>query len=359
MAKSKAGMSDLAKIEQRLAYWLLLPTFVIMLAIAIYPLLSVVYNSFTNNVFASSQPTKVVGVTNYLNLLNLTFKEVPPKVDKATGKAQIDPKTGQPQYQSAVTVLPRQPYRYKQAFQFDIGGHRYVIGATDPDFIRSVWDTIVFAVLTVVFELVFGIIFALIINADFVGRGIMRALILVPWAITTPVSSQMWAYMLQPNRTGFFNTLLWHLGLGNGQIPFLSDPSYQLPAMIVIDVWKTTPFMALLMLAGLQLIPADIYEAANVDGASAVRQFFQLTLPLLRGTIAVALVFRTLDALRVFDLFQIVLGQARFSMASYTYYQLIQNRAMGYSSASSVVIFVVLSIFAVIYMRSLGVSDER
>ena len=165
--------------------------------------------------------------------------------------------------------------------------------------------------------------------------------------------------MLQPNRTGFFNTLLWHLGLGNGQIPFLSDPSYQLPAMIVIDVWKTTPFMALLMLAGLQLIPADIYEAANVDGASAVRQFFQLTLPLLRGTIAVALVFRTLDALRVFDLFQIVLGQARFSMASYTYYQLIQNRAMGYSSASSVVIFVVLSIFAVIYMRSLGVSDER
>jgi trehalose/maltose transport system permease protein len=116
----------------------------------------------------------------------------------------------------------------------------------------------------------------------------------------------------------------------------------------------------LLMLAGLQLIPADIYEAANVDGASAVRQFFQLTLPLLRGTIAVALVFRTLDALRVFDLFQIVLGQARFSMASYTYYQLIQNRAMGYSSASSVVIFVVLSIFAVTYMRTLGVSsDER
>ena len=256
-------------------------------------------------------------------------------------------------------MLPRQPFRFKQAFQLDLFGKRYVIGATDPDFIRSVWDTIVFAVLTVVFELVFGIIFALIINADFVGRGLMRAIILVPWAIPTAVSSQMWAYMLQPNRTGFFNTVLWHLGLGTGQTPFLSDPTYQLPAMIVIDVWKTTPFMALLMLAGLQLIPGDIYEAANVDGASAVRQFFQLTLPLLRGTIAVALVFRTLDALRVFDLFQIVLGQARFSMASYTYYQLIQNRAMGYSSASSVVIFIVLSLFAVIYMRTLGVSDER
>jgi trehalose/maltose transport system permease protein len=164
--------------------------------------------------------------------------------------------------------------------------------------------------------------------------------------------------MLQPNRTGFFNTVLWRLGLGSGEIPFLSDPALQLPAMIVIDVWKTTPFMALLLLAGLQLIPADIYEAADVDGASPVRSFFYLTLPLLKGTIAVALVFRTLDALRVFDLFQIVLGQSRFSMASFTYYELIQNRAMGYSSASSMVIFVVLSIFAIVYMRSLGVKSE-
>ena len=87
----------------------------------------------------------------------------------------------------------------------------------------------------------------------------------MPWAIPTAVSSQMWAYMLQPNRTGFFNTLLWRLGLGNGKIPFLSDPSLQGPAMILIDVWKTTPFMALLLLAGLQLIPGDIYEAANVE----------------------------------------------------------------------------------------------
>ncbi len=129
--------------------------------------------------------------------------------------------------------------------------------------------------------------------------------------------------------------------------------------MIVIDVWKTTPFMALLILAGLQLIPKDIYEAADVDGSGPIRTFFSMTLPLLRGTIAVALVFRTLDALRVFDLFQIVLGQARYSMASFTYYQLIQNRAMGYSSASSMIIFVVLSIFAIIYMRTLGVTSDE
>lgn len=360
MAKSTAGTSDLAKQEQRLAYWLLAPTFLILLAIAIYPLLSVFASSFTNATFASSAPTEFVGLANYRSLLSITIKEVPPKIDEATGKPQIDEKTGQIKYESAVSVLPREPVRYKPVTQFNLFGNQFVIGATDPDFIRAIWDTLVFAIATVFLELVLGMIVALIVNANFKGRGFMRAIILVPWAIPTAVSSQMWAYMLQANRTGYFNTMLWYLGLGNGEIPFLSDPQWQMPAMIIIDVWKTTPFMALLLLAGLQLIPADIYEAANVDGAGATRKFFQLTLPLLKGTIAVALVFRTLDALRVFDLFQIVLGQARYSMASFTYYQLIQNRAMGYSSASSVIIFLVLSAFAIIYMRSLGVrSDEH
>ena len=257
-----------------------------------------------------------------------------------------------------MSVLPRDPLRYRQVTQFNLFGTQFVLGATDPNFIRSIWDTLIFAVATVFLELVLGMIVALIVNANFTGRSLMRAIILIPWAIPTAVSSQMWAYMLQSNRTGLFNTVLWYLGVGSGEIAFLSDPALQLPSMIMIDVWKTTPFMALLLLAGLQLIPQDIYEAADVDGAGPVRSFFQLTLPLLNGTIAVALVFRTLDALRVFDLFQIVLGQARFSMASFTYYELIQNRSMGYSSASSVVIFVVLSIFAVIYMRSLGVKSE-
>jgi trehalose/maltose transport system permease protein len=131
-----------------------------------------------------------------------------------------------------------------------------------------------------------------------------------------------------------------------------------MPAMIMIDVWKTTSFMALLLMAGLQLISGEIYEAASVDGSSKTRTFFNITLPLLKGTIAVALVFRTLDALRVFDVFQIVLAQSRYSMASYTYYQLINSRAMGYSSASSVIIFLLILIFSIIYIRSLGVESE-
>ncbi|HHY58309.1 MAG TPA: sugar ABC transporter permease [Chloroflexi bacterium] len=360
MAKAKEFSSDLAKQEQRLAYMLLAPTFIVLLAIAIYPLLSVFGYSFTNATFASSQPTEFIGLQNYQSLLSMTIVQVPPVIDEATGQPKINPDTGEVEYESSVRVLPRRPVRYKPVTEFTFLGNKYVLGATDADFIHAVWDTLVFGVATVFLELVLGMIVALIVNANFKGRGFMRALILVPWVIPTAVSSQIWAYMFAANRTGFFNTVLWHLGLGSGEIPFLSDPALQLPSMILIDVWKTTPFMALLLLAGLQLIPADIYEAADVDGAGPVRSFFQLTLPLLKGTIAVALVFRTLDALRVFDLFQIVLGQARYSMASFTYYQLIQNRAMGYSSASSMVIFVVLSIFAVSYMRSLGVkSDEH
>jgi trehalose/maltose transport system permease protein len=116
--------------------------------------------------------------------------------------------------------------------------------------------------------------------------------------------------------------------------------------------------MALLLLAGLQLISKDIYEAADVDGANKWRQFWSMTLPLVRPAVAVALIFRTLDALRVFDVFQIVLAQSRYSMASYTYYQLIGARAMGYSSASSVVIFLLILVFAMAYIRMLGVESE-
>ena len=304
---------------------------------------------------------EVVGLDNYKKLLSITIKELPPVIDLDTGQPAIDPETGETQYERAINVLPREPNRYREVTQFHLFGNRYVLGATDRDFIRSVWDTLVFAVITVVLELVLGMGIALVINgfpARSVARAAIMAVMLVPWAIPTAVSSRMWEWMFGPTRTGFFNVVFQMMGIGNGQIPFLTDERFQLPAMIMIDVWKTTPFMALLLLAGLQLISKDIYEAANVDGASKWRQFWSMTLPLLRPAIAVALIFRTLDALRVFDVFQIVLAQSRFSMASYTYYQLIGARAMGYSSASSVVIFLLILVFAMAYIRLLGVESE-
>jgi trehalose/maltose transport system permease protein len=361
MATNKSNLSALAKREERLAYYLLLPTVFVVVVIALYPLASVVYNSFTNKTFASAAPTQFVGLQNYQQLLSVTVRQLQPVIDPQTGQPQINPTTGQVVYQSAINVLPRQPVRYRSLFEFTLFGSRYVLGATDSDFVRSVWDTVLFTVASVVLELVLGLGVALVLNgfpARSATRAILMAVMLIPWAIPTAVSSRIWQFMFGSTRTGFFNTLLWHLRIGDGNIPFLSDPAFQVPVMITIDVWKTTPFMALLIMAGLQLIPKDLYEASNVDGAGKWRQFWSVTLPLLRGTIAVALVFRTLDALRVFDLFQIVLAQSRHSMASFTYYQLINNRAMGYSSASSVVIFVLILIFSILYIKMIGVETE-
>ena len=361
MAKKKSGMTELAKGEERLAYLLLIPTFFIIVAIAFYPLGSVFVNSFTNKTFASGVPTEVVGLQNYKNLLSVTIKELPPVIDETTGQQAVDPDSGENLYERPINILPREPTRFREVTQFSLFGNRYVLGASDRDFVRAVWDTMVFSIVTVVLELILGMGIALVINGfppKSVARAAIMAVMLVPWAIPTAVSSRMWQWMFGPTRTGLFNVVFQMLGIGNGQIPFLTDERYQLPAMILIDVWKTTPFMALLLLAGLGIISKEVYEAANVDGASKFRQFVSITLPLLRPAIAVALIFRTLDALRVFDVFQIVLAQSRYSMASYTYYQLIGTRAMGYSSASSVVIFLLILVFAMAYIRLLGVESE-
>jgi trehalose/maltose transport system permease protein len=335
-----------------LAYLLLLPTLLILGIVAFYPLGSVFTTSLTDRVFASGRPGRFIGLHNYARLLSLTIRELPAMLDER-GEPRLDPETGKAVHVRPADVLPRSPRGYREVSQFTLFGRRYVVGATDRDFLRAIRDTVLFTVVSVGLETVLGLAIALVVNARFAWRGSMRAVMLVPWAIPTVVSARMWEWMLGPTRTGFFNVVFEHLGIGEGQIPFLAKPALQLPAMIAIDVWKTTPFIALLLLAGLQLIPRELYEAAQVDGGGRVRQFFSITLPLLRPALAVALVFRTLDALRVFDLFQIVLAQKRYSMASFAYYQLTHNRAMGYSSASSVVIFAFILMFAMLYVRLL------
>ena len=355
--KKKSGISDLARAEERLAYLLLVPTLLVLVLIAFYPLGSVFYFSVTDRVFASAQEPNFVGLANYQRLLSVTIRELPPAVDEA-GNPVIDPDTGEQEFESAVRVLPREPNRYRAITEFSLFGNRYVIGATDRDFILAVRDTLIFTVISVVLETILGLGIALVVNFPFPGRGLMRVIMLVPWAIPTAVSSRIWEWMFFSTRVGVINVMLQQLGIIDQPIAWLTEATWQVPAMIMIDVWKTTPFMALLLLAGLQLIPGDLYEAADVDGASTIRKFWVITLPLLRPTLAVALVFRTLDALRVFDLFQIVLGQSRYSMASYAYFELINGQRMGYSSAVSVLILLIITIFAVIYIRSLGVTNE-
>jgi len=355
---NKLAFSELAKREERLALLLLVPTLVVLLVIAIYPLGSVFVSSFTDRQFGTHQPTHYVGIENYRDLLSITIKKLPPIIDPITSQPQIDPKTGKIKYENPFNILPKTPKRYHDIDQFDLFGTHYVIGAIDQYFLPSIFDTILFTAASVILELILGLGVALVVNTAFRGRGLMRAVMLVPWAIPTAVSSKMWQWMFASSRVGLFNVIGNFLGMTNGNFPFLTNTSFQLPAMIIIDVWKTTPFMALLLLAGLQLIPKDLYEAASVDGANKINQFFAITIPLLRPTIAIALIFRTLDSLRVFDLFQIVLAQSRFSMASYAYYQLVDYANMGISSAASIVIFILIFIFAMGYIRTVGVRQD-
>lgn len=351
-------MSSLAKVEERGAFKLLLPTIIILLLVAVYPLSQVFYTSLTDKTFAGTSETKFIGLENYKELLSLRLKRLPPVIDEDTGKEKIDLETGKVIYSDPIEVLPVRPRRYKELSQFKVFGYKFVLGASSRDFIKSIYNTLVFTVIAVSLETMLGLIIALIVNSKFKGRGMMRTIMLIPWAVITVVSARMWEWMLQPTRMGLFNTILEKLGIGDGSIAFLSIDHFQLPSLIAADVWKTTPFMALLILAGLQMIPDSLYEAALVDGANRVRQFFNITLPLLKPTIAVALVFRTLDSLRVFGLFQVMLSSKKYSMSSYNYYQLIGNRQMGLASAIGVIIFILISIFAAYYIKILGVDTK-
>ncbi len=349
----KVRASRLMRLERRTAYLLLIPTFLVLAVIAAYPFGQVVYSSLTDAKFASSQPTSFVGLDNYKTLFAMTIRRLPPKLDEGGAPVTVD---GVVQYESAVSILPRSPKRYRQVFQFGLLGQRYVLGAVSADFVRAVWDTLVFTVVAVALETVLGMLIALTLTSEFRGRGAMRAAMLVPWAVITVVSARIWEWMLQPTRAGLFNALGSYLGLSEGRTDFFGNPTLQLPSMIMMDVWKTTPFMALLLLAGLATIPAEYAEAAKVDGAGPLRRFFSITLPLLMPTLAVALIFRTLDSLRVFDIFQVVLGNQRYSMASFAQDMLISRRDMGLSSAASVTIFAIIFVFALLYVRSMKVD---
>jgi len=219
--------------------------------------------------------------------------------------------------------------------------------------------TVLFTVVTVIAEFALGLLIALVVNSRFRGRGLMRAAMLVPWAIPTVLSAQMWKWMYN-DIFGVFNDMLRRLGLIEQNIAWLAKPSTALPAVMAIDIWKTTPFVALLLLAGLQVIPEELYEAATVDGASRIRQFLVITLPLLRPAIAVALIFRSLDALRAFDVFYVLFGARpdTQTMAVYAQNNIVAFSDVGYGSAISVLIFLIIAIFVVAYVTSLRVEAE-
>jgi len=246
-----------------------------------------------------------------------------------------------------------------------VGLDNYVELAHDPRFWSSLGHTLFFTVVTVALELVLGMVLALAMNSAFRGRGAARATSLLPWAIPTVVAALLWRFMFD-SQAGIVNALLVAIGiLEQPMVWFIEATTAWIP-VILSDVWKTTPFVAILLLAGLQNIDKTLYEAAEVDGASAWWRLWHITIPLLKPTIFVALIFRTLDAFRVFDLLYALTGggpgTATEPIALYTHTIILQHLRFGYGSALSVVVFVITFALAIIYIRGLGMrlsGEER
>lgn len=238
-----------------------------------------------------------------------------------------------------------------------IGLGNYLEAVGDERFRAAMGHTLFFAVVSVTLELALGTMLALAMNRAFRGRGLMRASVLVPWAMPTVVSGLLWKFMFDGD-AGIANAALVKVGVLDQPLVWFIRTGFAWVPVILADVWKTTPFVALLLLAGLQNIDASLYEAARIDGASAWRQFRFVTLPLLRPAILVALIFRTLDAFRVFDLIYVMTGggpgTSTEPIALYTFNSLLQYLRFGYGSALSVIVFVVTFALALVYIRYLG-----
>lgn len=352
----------LTERSTHLAYILLLPTFIVLLLVAFYPLVRTFSASFTDEIFAKpGQTISNVGVDNYRKLLTVQVITLPEGKSLADviPKGPCIPQTPNNGLSRGSCPEGHGELFFRKVSDFTILGTTYLLVATDRDFIISIGNTLVFTVASVVLEVLLGLSVAMVVNQKFRGRGAMRAIMLVPWAIPTVVSAKLWQFMLKDNGAGLINDLLANkLHILNDYQPWLAQSSLQLPSIIAVDVWKTVPFMALLLLAGLQTIPGDIYEAADVDGATKIQQFTRLTLPLLRPTILIALIFRTLDALRAFDVFSVLLGRQVLSMATFNYEKLTQSNLYGYASAVGVIIFVLLFAFTIFYMTTFRVETE-
>jgi trehalose/maltose transport system permease protein len=292
--------ASLGTRRARSAWWLMAPMIAALAIAAGWPLARTIWMSFTDATLAAPTDMAWIGLANYL----------------------------------------------------ERDGDQWYGVLADPQWWHAVRNTLVFAVCSVALETILGLAIALALNDPFRGRGLVRAAVLVPWAIPTVVSAKLWAWMLN-DEFGILNYMLQGLGIISEPIAWVANPDLALAAVIAVDVWKTTPFMVLLVLAGLQMLPQDCYEAARVDGVHPVKVFWRVTLPLLWPALAVAIAFRALDALRIFDLVYVLTANSTstMSISVYARQQLIDFQDVGYGSAASTLVFLTVGFAAIAYLR--------
>ena len=299
-----AGSSELTRQRTRSAMLFLLPMIAALAVVAGWPLLRSIYFSLTDVTLNNLAGAKWVGLRNYLTWVTL-----------------------------------------------DSGRTIYSGVLVDPAWWGAVWNTLRFAFVSVILESILGMAVALALNADFKGRGLVRAAILIPWAIPTIVSAKMWSWMLN-DQFGIINDALLRLGIISEKVAWTATANTAMGAVLVVDIWKTIPFMALLILAGLQSIPNDIYEAAEIDGVHPVQTFFKVTLPLVRPALMVAIIFRLLDAMRIFDLIYVLTPNSAQTktMSVIARENLFDFDKFAYGSAEATLLFFSILIVVVAYI---------
>ncbi len=304
LVKSRGGLSELRAERLRAAKLYLIPMLVALTLVAGWPLFRTIYFSFTNVSLNDLYNAKFVGFNNYFKMTTL--------------------KSGKTLYGGLLA---------------------------DPVWWNALWNTVRFSVVSVTLETFFGMIVALVLNANFKGRGIVRAAILIPWAIPTIVSARMWSWMLN-DTYGIINDILVRVGLLDHPLAWAASADTAMIAVLIVDIWKTTPFMALLILAGLQMIPNDIYEAAKVDGVHPVKTFFKVTLPLVKPALMVAVIFRMLDAMRIFDLIYVLTpnSSSTKTLSVLARENLFDFDKFALGSAQSTMLFVILTLLTIAVM---------
>lgn len=309
---SAAGRSPLTRRRVRTAWLFLAPMLFMLAAVAGWPFLRTVYYSFTDASLADLDARQWVGFDNYFSVLRLP-----------SGRLLYD----------GLLV--------------------------DPVWWRAVWNTVRFTVVSVACETVLGMVVALALNAEFPGRGIVRAAILIPWAIPTIVSAKMWQWMLN-DQFGIINVVLLNLGLIHAKIAWTASADTAMIAVLIVDIWKSTPFMALLILAALQMLPREILEVAKLDGANPWQIFWRVTLPLIRPAVMVAVIFRALDALRIFDLIYVLTPNnvQTKSMSIFARENLFEFDKFAYGSAASTLLFLIIGLLTIAYIRLGRLSFE-
>ena len=237
-----------------------------------------------------------------------------------------------------------------------VGLDNFLFLIRDDRFWNALKNTAYFTTVSVALELVLGLSIALLLHRAFRFKGIVRALVLIPWAVPTVVSARMWGWMYNTD----FGILNYLLGI---KVNWLGSPFWAIHAAIAMDVWKTTPFVVILLTAGLQVIPRELYQAARIDGAGAWAIFRRVTLPLLRPILLVVLIFRTLDAFRVFDAVYVLTGggpaNTTETLSIYAYKVLFQTLQFGYGSTLSIVVFLCVGLITALYIKAMAGGYKR